>query len=162
MTYGELHDLFFDGANLKPDFNKKTKTEGNWTDLVSKLDDKMCVTIAESTIINDEVNTEGENRNHIYLSAIFHDAGYNVSENPNDNYIINSVDGDPGSGPKGKNARIWVSLGISRDELKKLTPSSTSGKWNQKATTLYTYIKGAGTPTNSSNSCLSASTRKYQ
>jgi len=155
MTYGELHDLFFNGTDLKSDFNKQTMTEGKKTDLVSSLDGKMCVTIAESTIIDDEVNTTGENRNHIYLSAIFHDAGYNVSENANENYIINSVDGSV-SDTLGNNSRIWVCLGISRNELQTLTPSSTSGKWNQKATTLYTYIKGAGRTT---ESCLSASTR---
>jgi len=154
MTYGELHDLFFDGKNLKSDFNKKTTTGGVLTDLVSSLDGKMCVTIAESTIIDDDVIMDGENRNHIYLSAIFHDAGYNVSENPKENYIINSVNGSA-SGTLGNNSRIWVSLGISRNELKDLT--SSSEKWDQKPTTLYTYIKGAGRTT---EPCLSASTRK--
>jgi hypothetical protein len=142
--------LFFNGTDLKPDFNQKTTTGGVLTDLVSSLDGKMCVTIAESTIIGDEVKRKGDNRNHIYLSAIFHDAGYNVSENEDDNYIINSVNGSA-SGTLGNNARIWVNLGISKTDLNK------SENWNQKPTKLYTYIKGAGRPT---APCLSESTRK--
>ena len=170
MTYGELHDLFFNGTTLKPEFSGKPKTGENPENLVGSLRltadsmydsmyDSMCVTIAESTIITHEINTTGDNHNKIYLPAIFQSAGYNVSEKSNENYIINSVDGSVNDN-QGHNARIWVNLRIKQTDLKNLT--SSDGKWNQKATTLYTYIKGAGTPTNSTNSCLSESTRKNQ
>ncbi|MBR5341348.1 MAG: type II secretion system protein [Erysipelotrichaceae bacterium] len=158
MTYGQLRDLFFDGNKLKSEFNGTTYTDGKEQKLVINSSDigGLCITIAESTIIDGKVSTEGQYNNKIYLPEVFQNTGYNVSGNTNQNYITTTVSGNPDSNSTiGKNARIWVCLGISESELKSLS----GDQLNQKASTAYTYIKGAGTVTDPS---LSQKTRKNQ
>lgn len=146
MTYGELRALFFDGNSLKSEFSGKSYTADNTNPqpLVGALSNKMCVTIAESTIVNGEAGNTDKYNNKIYLSDVFEQSGYTVSGNADENYIANSVN-STGSGDTGKGARLWVNLGISQSELKNL--DSSSPKWNEKASSAYTYIKGAGLKT---------------
>ena len=115
----------------------------------------MCVTIAESTIVNGVVSDGDTFHNRILLAGVFESSGYEISGNTNENYIANSVNST--GTVDGKGARLWVNLGISRDELKNL--NSSSEMWNQKATSAYTYIKGAGMKTDPS---VSESTRRNQ
>lgn len=147
MTYGQIHELFYDEDNkLKSAFSGKSLTGDSNQALVQSLNGNMCVTIAESTIVNGKVEPDETYHNTIYLSEMFQNAGYSISEETTENYILNSVNSD-GTNSNGKNARLWVNLGISQDELKKL--DSNSPLWNQKAGQAYTYLKGAGLPTDS-------------
>lgn len=155
MTYGELHDLFFDGTDVKSEFKGKSYTGGKNEELVQSLNNnkEMCVTLAESTIVKGEVSNSDKYHNKIYLTDVFEQSGYDVSENTSENYIANSVNSSGDN--TGKGARLWVNLGISQNDLQNL--SSSDVRWNQKATTAYTYIKGAGMTTDPS---VSQSTRK--
>ena len=155
MTYGEIRALFFDGNNLKSEFNGKSYTGSRNEDLVQALDNKMCVTIAESTIVNGKVSDSDQYHNRILLAGVFESSGYVISGNTDENYIANSVNST--GTVDGKGARLWVNLGISRDDLKNL--NSSSEMWNQKATSAYTYIKGANRKTDPS---VSESTRRNQ
>ena len=157
MTYGQLHDLFFNGKTLKPEFSGSSITGSGSQTLVQSLDGGMCITIAESSIINGEVNSGGTYHNTIYLPELFQNAGYNISGNTNENYILNSVNGTGNNG-NGVNARLWVNLGISQADLAKLDESSPL--WNQIPDNKpYTYLKGAGVNTADS---VSQRTRKDQ
>ena len=147
MTYGQLHDLFYDEKNkLRPQFSGKSVTGNSEQDLVQTLQGNICITIAESSIIDGVVNSSGKYHNTVYLPDLFQDAGYNISGNTSENYILNSVNGSENSS-NGVNARLWVNLGISRSELQNLKESSE--KWNTLADNAYTYLKGAGLPTDS-------------
>lgn len=143
MTYGQLHDLFFDGNTLKAEFAEKAVTGTTPQDRA--VDDTgiggMCVTIAESTIEGDTITIDGEKHNQILTPSLFTAAGYDISEDNSKNYLVTSVSGRT-------NARIWACLGISMNELQNL--SADSEKWNQTADKAYAYIKGAGAKTPSS------------
>ena len=155
MTYGQLHDLFFDENNqLREQFRGKAYTGNSNQDLVQSPNNIMCVTIAESTIVSGEVQDGETYRNKIYLSELFENAGYDISEESKENYILNSVNGG-GNNNNGKNARLWVSLGISQKELQNLNESSD--KWNTSASKSYTYLKGAGLKTDASVSQVARS-----
>ena len=158
MTYGQLHDLFFNGKTLKSEFSGGSFTDGRDQSYVQIIDGGMCVTIAESSIIQGEVNSGRTYHNTIYLPELFQNAGYNVSGNTKENYIITSVNGTGANG-NGVNARLWVNLGISQRELEGLDESSPL--WNQipDSKKPYTYLKGAGVNTDDS---VSQRTRKYQ
>ena len=147
MTYGQLHDLFFDEKNkLRPEFSGKSITGNSNQNLVQSLDGYICITIAESSIIDGVVNSGGQYHNTIYLPDLFQDAGYNISGNTNENYILNSVNGSENSS-NGVNARLWVNLGISQSELQNIKEGSE--KYDMLASNAYTYLKGAGLKTDS-------------
>ena len=155
MTYGQLHDLFFDENNqLREQFTGKAYTGDSNQDLVQTLDKSMCVTIAESTIVSSAVQDGEKYHNKIYLSELFESAGYSISEETTENYILNSVNGT-GTNNKGKNARLWVNLGISKSDLQKLNENSEI--WNTPASKSYTYLKGAGLTTDASVSQVARS-----
>lgn len=160
MTYGEIRALFFDGNNLKSEFDGKSYSADNANPqaLVGAINNKMCVTLAESTIVNGKAGDSDQYHNRILLTSVFESSGYAISGNTDENYIANSVNSDGASdNNEGKGARLWVNLGISRNDLKNL--NSSSEMWNQKATSAYTYIKGAGMKTDPS---VSESTRRNQ
>ena len=152
MTYGQLHDLFFNSDNtLKAEFAQSAVT-GNQTE-PRTTDNRsiggMCVTLAESTIeSNSEIGIGNGKNNEILAPSLFTAAGYDISSDSSQNYLVTSVSGKT-------NARIWACLGINTDDLKYLTPNNPM--WNQTASTAYTYIKGAGAKTDPS---ISQSTRK--
>jgi len=141
MTYGQLYQLFYDeSGNLRPEFSGASDTDGKSQKLVQSLDGKMCVTIAESSIIGGSVKDSGGYNNTIYLPDLFRNIGYNVSGTATNNYIVNSVNGIEGTN-QGKNARLWVDLNVSQDFLK------NSANWDKVASNAFTYVKGAGMPT---------------
>lgn len=125
MTYAELRNLFMDSnGNIKPGYT------------VGYLDNKLCITIAYSTINNGSV-VAGGNKTKIFVNDLFENTGYDTSLPTNETYIINSVGNTTNT--------IWVNLRITKDELARLTPSDP--KWNQRASTAYTYVKSGGLTT---------------
>ena len=143
MTYGQLHDLFFNGTKLKPEFAGSSKTDGRDQKYVVDSRGRMCITLAESTLKNNEVAEGGGANNVILLPGLFEDAGYDTKLDGDQTYIITTVNGSEGK--EHTNARIWVSLGISTSGLQNLSPDDP--KWSQTAGNAYTYIKGAGAST---------------
>ena len=142
MTYGQLHELFYDGKTLRAPFDGKSYTGDSYENLKGTISGQLCFTIAESTIIGDEVKTDDTRlHNAVHLPNVFQNAGYDISGNVQENYIINSVEARS-ENYAGTNARIWVNLGITENDLKNLDVSSP--QWNQKASKAYTYIKGGG------------------
>ncbi len=140
MTYRELYDLFYDRETnkLKSEFNKSSITGESEQKLVqSGTGGNLCFTLAESTISGNmvEVDDAANKHNGVLsddVSKLFTVAGYDVSSDAEENYLITSISGKT-------NARIWLNIGVK--DLKKLKDSE------ETASNAYTYIKGATAPT---------------
>ena len=125
MTYGELRELFLDeNGNVKNGIASGT------------LNNKVCFTIANSTINGDTVNT-GNKKTGIYTSDVFEYAGFDTTLDTSQTYVINSV-------PDTTND-LWVNLGISMNQLKALKEGDDL--WNETASSAYTYVKSGGKTT---------------
>lgn len=74
---------------------------------------------------------------------MFESVGYDTNLPADQTYVITSVDHE--GGINDKTNTIWLNLGITRDELAAL--SSSSDKWDQRATSSYTYVKSGGATT---------------
>lgn len=141
MTYGELHNMFFDETGaLRESFSGEAQTDNRNQPLTVNQGNLggMCVTLAESTIVGNAISTDEIKHNQVLATDLFAAVGYDISTNSAENYLITSVSDKT-------NARIWACLGISMDKLKKMNPSSPD--WNTPAAKAYTYIKGSGAPT---------------
>lgn len=142
MTYGELYKMFYEGEYKN---NVSGFSDGKQQNYIQSIDvdgkTVLCVTLADSTIVNDTpVNGEKNCTNNVLAQDLFSAVGYDLNTvDNNSNYLITSVTSN--GSKKGKGARIWACLNITEDDLK--NPDNR----DKKADKAYTYIKGSGTTT---------------